>query len=141
MKRILILYVIICVSVACGFVSASYAEEKQEKTSFWKKIEAKLQSITPDRNKGVTTAVGGVRGSKDDSASTLYWKGEESAMTVHMEELEKFTAALELATEGKIDESKKLFEEFLTLYPQSLLREDALAALDELGKQRLRQLF
>ena len=128
MKRLLIACLILFLSV-----SLSIAQEKKETKSFWKKIKAKIQTITPKRDKDVSTAVGGVRGAKDDSANTLYWKGEETKTTVGIDELDKFTAAIESATEGKADESKKLFEEFLALYPKSPLREDALAAITELG--------
>ncbi|MGA1823206.1 MAG: hypothetical protein ACMUIP_00990 [bacterium] len=130
MKRVLIACLILFLSV-----SLSRAQEKKNETkNFWNKIKTKIQTITPRREKEVSTVVGGVRGAKDDSANTLYWKGEETkAVTVGEDELEKFTAALESATAGNVDESKKLFEEFLALYPKSTLREDALAAINELG--------
>lgn len=123
-------FFIICLALFM-VLSVSYAEEK-EQSGFWAKLRSKVESITPKRKLPVTTAVGGVRGVKDDSAKALYWKGKEIDKEVSAKELEKFKIALEYAINGNTEESLTHFNEFLARYPESPLREDAVEALENL---------
>ena len=112
-------------------LSVSYAGEKDE-SGFWSKIKSKVESITPKKKTTVTTAVGGVRGARDDSAKVVYWKGKEIDEQIAPDELDKFKSALEYAIEGNTEESLKHFDEFLAQYPKSPLREDAVKAVKKL---------
>lgn len=134
MKKLLAALLAASLMVMFSLGVALAEEKKAEQPGFWQKMKTKVQGFAPDKSKKVTTAVGGVRGAKDDSANTLYWKGESKDAAVGAEELEKFNIALQLAIDGKNEESKKQFEEFMAKYPKSTLKEDAAKAIEEIKK-------
>ena len=118
-----------------GFVliaSVSFADDKKtdKDVSFWEKIKKKIEMITPTKKLPITTAVGGVRGVKNESADTLYWKGAEDGIAVSEEELEIFKTALQFAEEGQVKEAGAIFEKFMKDFPDSSLYEDARKAVD-----------
>ncbi|PLX49475.1 MAG: hypothetical protein C0613_07615 [Desulfobulbaceae bacterium] len=129
MKKSIALLVVL---LLCS-LTAQAAEPDAEELSLWEKIRNKIEKITPKQKPTVTTAVGGVRGSQDD-AQELYWKGEEEASLFSAEEIELFSAALQLAEEGDSAGATAGFREFLGRFPESLLADDAQSALQELGK-------
>lgn len=98
----------------------------------WQKLKNRLATVTPQKKSTATTAVGGVRGAKDQSADSLYWKDEEKKIEVPEEELNSFNSAYESAVSGKNEDATQKFEGFLKDYPQSALRSDALTALQTL---------
>lgn len=129
MKKILLLLVVLVFAA-----TAAYAEDGAEKElSLWEVIRAKIEKVTPQKKPAVTTAVGGVRGARSEAASDLYWKGEETGSAVSEQELDKFAAALHEAEGGNLVQARKLFEEFVTEYPESELSGDALLALKEMS--------
>jgi len=101
------------------------------KDSFWDNLQGKLEKVTPAKKSGVTTAVGGVRGAKNESAD-MYWKGKDKTPSVPEEELQKFRIALDTRVKGNNEEALKLFQEFLNAYPQSSLRVEGLQAVDKI---------
>jgi hypothetical protein len=121
--------VVIC--LVLGFAAAVCAEDAGQ-GAFWNKLQGKVQGVTPAVGSTVTTAVGGVRAAREDAAENLYWKGREADVVVTAEELDAFNAALNLAMEGQSEASLKGFEAFLNEYPESTLRNDAMAAADML---------
>jgi TolA-binding protein len=106
---------------------------KEEVSSVWEKIRNKIEKITPKQKPSVTTAVGGVRGARNDSHE-LYWKGEEKPLAISSEEIDRFSSALQLAESGAGSEATTSFQDFLEKYPDSLLVDDAKNALVELAK-------
>ncbi len=117
-----------------GFVliaSVSFADDKKtdKDLSFWEKLKKKIEMITPKKKLPITTAVGGVRGVKNESADTLYWKGTEDGIVVSEEELEIFKTALQFAEEGQVKEAGAIFEKFMKDFPDSHLYEDARKAV------------
>ncbi|MDY6854556.1 MAG: hypothetical protein SWO11_07585 [Thermodesulfobacteriota bacterium] len=112
--------------------SLSYGEEKKADEGFWSKLKSKIESIVPKKESSVTTAVGGVRGAKDESAEALYWKGKEIDEKVGEDELNKFKTALEHAINGNDKDSLKVFNELITQYSNSPLKEDAIQAMEKL---------
>jgi len=81
----------------------------------------------------VTTAVGGVRGSKDKAADTLYWKGESSLQEIAEAELKDFEQACLTAEAGESARALEQFNTFVLEYPQSLLQSDARQAISRLS--------
>lgn len=112
-------------------VSPVFAEET-EKKSFWDTLRSKIEKVTPSKKASVTTAVGGVRGAQSDSGGNLYWKDKQEMVEVSDAELSQFSQALELATAGEVEKAISQFEAFLVQFPQSILREDTIMALDRL---------
>lgn len=106
-------------------VSVSFAVETQ-KEDWWTKLKGKINKLTPTKEATSTTAVGGVRGAKDEGGEALYWKGKE---TVSKEELERFSTAVDYATKGEKQEAIKRFEDFLKKYPKSALVDDVKKSL------------
>jgi len=129
MKRVLV----ILLSLVFLMVSVSFAGDN-EKESWWQQLKSKIEKIKPKRDITVTTAAGGVRGAKDESFDTLYWKGKDEA--VSEEEFNKFNLALEYALSGDNEKALESFEEFLEGYPQSPLRQDAEKAITHLKAAR-----
>lgn len=102
--------------------------------NYWQQLKERLTQIAPQKKGSATTAVGGVRGSKDQAADTLYWKGEVTKAQVSEEEYARFTAAYQLAVDGKKEDATSSFQAFIKEYPQSPLKEEALTAINTLQK-------
>jgi TolA-binding protein len=127
MKRVLLLSVMM-------LFAASYAfAEEIAQQSLWQVLRARIEQATPQKKPAVTTAVGGVRGAKNDAGGDLYWKGENSGTEEIDTALEKFTAAVREVEAGNIEPARLLFEEFVNEYPESEFHADALLALEEIG--------
>ena len=110
------------------FPLAPYAAEGD----YWQQLKGRLTQIAPQKKGVATTAVGGVRGSKDDSADTLYWKDEAVKVQVPEEEYARFTAAYQSAVDGKKERALSRFQSFVKDYPQSSLKGEALTAISTL---------
>jgi hypothetical protein len=102
----------------------------EQNGGFWDKLQSKLDKVTPSKKISTTTAVGGVRGAKNDDASDIYWKGRDKTLDMNDEELAKFSLALESRRKGESEIALKQFEEFLELYPQSQFRVEGLQAIE-----------
>ena len=108
---------------------ALYAGESGDKAmSFWDSLRAKIESFTPQKKSGVTTATGGVRGALVAS-DDLYWKSDASSETIAAAELEAFSRAIKLADANDKTPAKTAFSAFVKKYPGSALRKDADQAL------------
>jgi TolA-binding protein len=125
MKKAMIIILTIVLSASLSFAG-------EENSGWWNNMKNKLDRIAPKKKTMATTAVGGVRGAQDDETDALYWKGREEPLTIDEEELEAFNNAVEEAIEGNNGESLKLFEEFMTKYPDSILKENAEEATERL---------
>lgn len=130
MRRILLLCMVMVFSAGVVFAE----EDTGEKVSLWEMIRTKIEKVTPQKKPSVTTAVGGVRGSKAETGKELYWKGENSEPVVEAMELDSFKEALAEAETGNYEQARVLFEKFVTGFPGSSLKDDALSALHELGE-------
>lgn len=107
------------------FSQSLFAEEKKDNTpSFWEKLRSKVESLTPQKKLGVTTATGGVRGALV-STEDLYWKSDAAAQVIGSDELEAFTKAMKLAESDDKAPAKAAFAEFIKKFPDSSLRKDA----------------
>ena len=126
MKR----FFVVCLGIFM-VLSVSFAEDKG-KEGFWSKLKKKIESIKPKKERAVVTAVGGVKGAQDDPTNELYWKGKEQDQNVGIEELGKFKVALEYAINGNDKDSLKAFNEFLSQYSDSPLKEEAIQAIETL---------
>lgn len=130
MRRMLVL----CMVVVFSAVSVFAEEETEKKVSLWEIIRIKIEKVTPQKKPAVTTAVGGVRGSKAGTGKELYWKGADSEPVVQAVELDSFKGALAEAESGNLVQARLLFEKFVTDFPKSSLKDDAFSALHELGE-------
>jgi TolA-binding protein len=129
MKKVLmILTILLC--------AASVMAEDVEKraspsmTSWLASLQYRLAQITPKKSISVTTGVAGVRGAKEDSAATLYWKGKKDAEPVTEEEMMKFKACIDLAEKGDRGGALEQLDDFMKLYPDSALIPDAKKTYD-----------
>ena len=125
MKKIMMVLIVLVFSASMLQAEEQVAPE----LSFWEKIRARIEKVTPQKKPAVTTAVGGVRGAKSDGGNDLYWKGEAVSPSVSEQELEKFKEALTMAELGDLVQARALFEKFVIEYQDSVLKEDALLAL------------
>lgn len=101
-----------------------------QQDGFWARLQKKLDMLSPSKKISTTTAVGGVRGAKNDDSADIYWKGRDKTLDMSDEELAKFTSALENRRKGENELALKEFEEFLELYPQSQFRVEGLQAAE-----------
>lgn len=113
----------------------AHGSEGGKREGFWESLSGKLEKITPVKKGVTTTAVGGVRGAKSDEATDIYWKGREKPAEAGEEELQKFSAAVESRMKGDGQQALKQFEEFLSDYPQSDFRVEALQAVERLRQE------
>ncbi|MBW6511517.1 MAG: hypothetical protein K0A93_05260 [Desulfuromonadaceae bacterium] len=127
MIRLIVIALALVFSVGVAGVSAQEAQK-----SFWDGLRSKIEKVTPTKKTSVTTAVGGVRGAKNDDGGELYWKGKEETLNVSAEELTAFNAAVQVAVDGDSARATELFEAFVASYPTSALRQDSLLALENL---------
>jgi len=104
----------------------------EQKDGFWDRLQTKLEKVTPSKKVNAATAVGGVRGAKNDDSSDIYWKGRDKSPDMNDEELEKFNLAMESRRKGENELALKQFEEFLNMYPQSQFRVEGLQAAEML---------
>lgn len=123
MKRVLSV-----LSLLVFAASLSFAAEKE---NLWTTLKNKVSTMTPAKTVTTTTAVGGLRGAKNEG-ETLYWKGKETTIEVTREELDNFSIALDYASKGEKIEARKRFEDFLKKYPSSALAKDAKDSLQML---------
>ncbi len=119
MKRTVIILVLAL------FCVSAYAEDKKD-SGFWDGLKGKIEQLAPRKKTAETTAVGGVRGTRDSSSEGLYWKGEDKK-EITDDEVTAFRAALDYASTGKLNEAAAKFDTFVHLYPNSMLRYDATA--------------
>ena len=112
------------------------ADDTKKETSFWDTLRSKIEKVTPTKKATVTTAVGGVRGAKNESGSELYWKGKEEKIEIAADELALFNSAMDTAIGGEANDAITLFESFVSNYPESLLHADSLLALKHLRVQQ-----
>ena len=106
-----------------------------EKDGFWDKLQYKLEKVTPAKKAASTTAVGGVRGAKNDDATEIYWKGKDKGSDMNEEEFNKFNLAVESKIRGDNELAMKQFEEFLAAYPQSPFRVEGLQAVEKIRQE------
>ena len=125
MKRLILLFAL----GMAFFTQSLLAEEKKNDTSsFWNKLRSKVESMTPQKKLGATTATGGVRGAHV-SSDDLYWKNDASTQTIDPVEVEAFAKAVKLAEMDDKAQAQAAFSEFVKKYPGSSLRKEAYEAL------------
>ncbi len=130
MRRIMLMATFML--VIAGAASAQEKMEQQESglASWLRNMQKKLDIVNPRKTPPVTTGVAGVRGSKEEGKTKLYWKGKKGEEQVSEEELAEFKAALELAGNGESAAAARGLERFLQQYPDSALVPDAKRTLD-----------
>lgn len=96
------------------------------------KLRTKVETLTPQKQLNVATAVGGVRGAAA-GADDIYWKGESRDLLIDADELGAFQKALGLVEANKAAEAKAAFADFVKQYPDSRLKADAEEAIRELN--------
>ena len=129
-SRIALAAIIVVFLIAAPF--RGHCAPAANQGGFWAQLKSKLEGFAPQKKAAVTTAVGGVRGSQDKSADTLYWKGESTLPTIAEDELQAFRQACQSADAGDARKALDQFAEFVHTYPESLLLGDARQALVQL---------
>lgn len=127
MKKSALVFVLV---ISALLITSAYSAEKED---FWSSLKSKVNKLAPAKSGATTTAVGGVRGAKEDG-DAVYWKGKEAEKTVPKAELDSFSSALDAAQKGDKAEAKKRFEAFVKKYPSSALAEDARKSIEMLEK-------
>ena len=120
--------------VLLGLCTLAVAEEPVKKESgfsdWLKSMQQKVSQLVPKKSVSMSTGVAGVRGAKEDTRAKLYWKGKKGSEAVAEEELTEFKEGLDLAAKGDTGGAIHEFDEFLKLYPDSVLVPDVKKALD-----------
>ena len=126
-------YILVCSMLLVAGIA--YGEQTGKKDGFWDNLVNKLERTAPAKKNTTTTAVGGVRGAKNDEATDIYWKGKDKTVEMGQDELQKFNSAVEAKLKGDNEAALKQFEEFLTLYPQSAFRLEGLQAAEKIRQE------
>ena len=96
---------------------------------YWKGLKGKVKGASTKKDTSVTTAVGGVRATRNSDPDSLYWKGKEVPLVVDAAQLVDFNAALDQAMQEDFDGAAEGFRQFIEKYPASPLKPDAMDAL------------
>jgi len=126
----------VCTVLFCLAAGAALAAEDQDRKpgpsiSEWLKgLQRKMEHIVPKKSMAPSTGVAGVRGAKEDSRASLYWKGRKCEEAVSEEELKEFKEGVEFASKGDKANAVRELEEFMKQYPDSTLIPDAKKTLD-----------
>lgn len=132
MRKLLMLMLL---GLALGSQTIHAGEKSDKPLSFWERLRAKIEALTPQKKSTVTTATGGIRGAPVES-DDVYWKDEATAESIAADELEAFTQAMKLTEAEDKAQAQTAFAEFIKKYPDSTLRKDAdqaLALLQDAG--------
>ena len=113
-------------------VSLYAGDSSKAEGNFWEKMLTKVNQIIPKKKVDAETSIAGTRGKGQEEGEALYWKGEDTVVSVTEKELEAFKAAVRKALEGERDQAIELFEQFNEQFPKSALRIDAQKAISEL---------
>ena len=97
-------------------LSISFAKENGQE-GYWKNLKKNIESI---------------KQTQDNPTKEAFWKGEKINQKIGVDELEMFNIALGYAINGNTDESLKTFYELTIKFPNSLLRDDAIRAMNKL---------
>lgn len=133
MKKIVAVCALVWMVMSSQVLSAE--DKKENAASFWEKLRVKIEQMAPQKKITATTAVGGVRGAKM-AVDDVYWKGDKAVQVVDADELEAFTHAMSLATEGEHSKAQTAFTAFVRKNPDSPLRKDADLALAQLKSDK-----
>lgn len=126
---IMVLFVVLCLTATAGMSGAK--KKGSSGLSAWlTSIQKKISGIMPKKSLEMSTSVAGIRGSKEQARSKLYWKGKKGKESVTEAELTKFKAAVDLALKGDQAASAKELKDFMKLYPDSAMIPDAKKTLD-----------
>ncbi len=131
-RKIGIYAAVLC--LAAGAVQAADMDQDRKpgpSISAWLKgLQRKMEQIVPRKSIAPSTGVAGVRGAKEDSRTTLYWKGKKTEEAVSEEELKEFEEGVAFASKGDKANAVRELEEFMKQYPDSSLIPDAKKTLD-----------
>lgn len=129
MKRILALVLVFILSLT--FAVAVAQERKESGLAAWlKDLQKKIKLIMPQKSLPMETAIAGIRGTKEEQKTKLYWKGKDGDEPVSEAELAEFKSAVDLAEKGEKGTAIKELEEFMAQFPDSALIPDAKKTLD-----------
>lgn len=127
MKKLLAIIAVVALTA-----SLAYAAGETSNAGWWSSLKTKIEKLASGGSSTATTAVGGVRGAKDEGESA-YWKGKDKTQQgIAREELDSFNLAVDQAINGKAADSIASFESFIQKYPDSVLAGDAKEALVQL---------
>jgi len=123
---------IILIGLCCLPALAQEQEKKMGPSiSEWlKDLQQKIALIAPKKAMPQSTMVAGVRGAKEDASTKLYWKGKKGEEPVTEEELAEFKEAIEFASKGDHAKAVHELDEFMKLYPDSVLIPDVKKTMD-----------
>jgi TolA-binding protein len=115
--------------------TVALAQEQGKKVgpsiSEWLKgLQQRIALIVPKKSAPQNTIVAGVRGTKENSATKLYWKGKKGDEPVTEEEMLEFKKGIDLAAAGERTGAMKVLQEFMKQYPDSALIPDAKKTID-----------
>ncbi len=120
---------------ALSMAVSADAAGKGKISGFWNKVRKMIESVTPKKKMAVTTAVGGVRGAQTQADDELYWMDEETGKEISEAELTTFSNAVQIASEGKNEEALKMFDSFMSQYPESRFFNEAKEATEILRQE------
>ena len=127
------LFVLIIIVGLCCTVALAQEQEKKVGPSIseWLKgLQQRIAQIVPKKSAPQSTIVAGVRGTKENSTTKLYWKGKKGDEPVTEEEMLEFKKGIDLAAAGQRTEAMKVLQEFMKQYPDSALIRDAKKTID-----------
>jgi len=125
---------IICIAILMSYSISIADDESPAKEGLWERLRVKIENVTPKKKLIAVTAVGGVRGAKNE-LEELYWKDEVKDTDVPEEELLKFSTVVHAASEAPVEKALALLEGFIVENPNSFFVNDAKDAVAQLQQK------
>lgn len=124
-------FFIISIAILMSYSISIAGDEPTPNESIWEKLRVKIENLTPKKKLIAVTAVGGVRGAKNESEE-LYWKDEAKEADVSEEELLKFSTVVQAASEAPVEKALELLNGYISENPNSYFVNDAKEAVAQL---------
>lgn len=126
-------HVVFCVILFASIATVVLAAE-DKKNDALNSLSGKVQKLTTTRKNMPSSAVAGVKGTKNDRID-IYWKGKEKTVEVSDDELQKLNAAMELQRNGDKIKALKQYEAFIKEFPGSALHAEVTQTVQSLKKE------
>jgi len=120
------LLLILGLLVLFSHVGDSRADDEKR---FWENLRRKIERITPPKKPNSMDTIAEAGGAKSIAVEDLYWKDKEGGILVSRDELEQFKLGVQSVDEGRADQAREIFEQFIEAYAGSPLCEDARQAV------------
>jgi TolA-binding protein len=125
-KRTVLLLLAGLIGLSIGSVWSDEKKPELTLAQYLQQLQTQLDHAARRANQpgAEGASVVGLRGSKQEAAKPLYWKGKKGKTSVTTDEVKAFRSAVDQAAAGKTQEALLALKAFEQTYPKSALLPD-----------------